>query len=435
MITKNFKQLSRMLLIGDGPQTETGNILVGMIKAIDVTGGAWYLTSYSAEGITDYTGYTNAWDAQGVTFGSGTTQPTENDYKLESPISSGISVTRDVYKTPTSSDKLSVEIHYSVTNTSGSDITISEIGLKKSLYAASVPNILATPILTNTPTLGRVFLIDRTLLDNPVTIHPGDTADLKYILSVDHPNKTKTVNGIKCVPFETGSDQEIGDMIDAAHSGIIDLETDAGWGIGDRRCIDVESFTDGVTTTDRQKVFIEITSFKDYNNCGCVMQFDFFEPLEKGFKMHTNGTDTAGYAECNMRLVTLPALAEALPSWLKSRLLTFSVLSRSVASGLIESVPNNKLALRSLSELNTSQNAIEGEGDVIDGYLDVNNSWRYRRIRRYANGSTQWYSGYDSGYDVPVSRTFIAVNNVRLYNGSDYVYVTSEPMIAPFGCL
>lgn len=433
MITKNFKQLSRMLLIGDGPSTETGNILVGMIKAVDISGAAWYLTSYSAEGIGDYTGYTSDGGAQGVTFGSGTTQPTENDYKLESPISSGISVTRDVYKTVTSSDKLSVEIHYSVTNTTGSDITISEIGLKKSIYAASVPNISATPILTNTPTLGRVFLIDRTLLDNPVTIHPGDTADLKYILSVDNPNKSKVVNGIKCVPFETGSDQEIVDMIDAAHSGIIDLETDGGWGIGDRRCIDVESFTDGITTTDRQKTFIEITSFKDYNNSGCVMQFDVFEPLEKSFQMHTNTTDVVGYAGCNMRLVTLPALAEALPSWLKSRLLTFSVLSRSVVSGLIESVPSNKLALRSLSELSTSQNAVEGEGDVIDGYSDVNNAWRYSRMRRYANGSTPWYSGYNSGYDVPMSRTFY--NKVAYRHDGVSVSQAENILIAPFGCL
>lgn len=437
MITKNFKQLSRMFLLGDGPEMETGNVSPGMLRVTGTDGCPYYLRNNAAEGIVDYMTYTEYGGSHGVTFGSGTTPPTESDYKMEAPISSGLRVTRDLYKTTTTSDKLSVEVHYSVTNTSGSAITISEIACKKNTPCSLTPNIHGTPAILGGTRMTPTLLLDRTVLDSPVTIQAGETADFKYILSVDHPNKSRIVNGIKCVPFETGTDEEIGAMIDAARSGVIDLQEDGGWSTGDKRRISVSPFTFVDTNIAAYSPFIEITSFDDYNNCGCIMQFDFYEFFEESVKLSTRGGATS-YADLNSGF---PSFVNALPEWLRSRLLTFSVISVTT-SGEIETVGGNKLALRSIKELYGSnmpnvRSGLENEGNGIDMLVNINGTRKYNRLIRYANGNTSWNDRNDGGYDNGFTRSLrpYGDNTMYLSGGSFAYYATYGGRICPFGCL
>lgn len=447
MITKNFKNLSRLLLIGDGPDSETGSVRPGLLRVVATDGGLYYLRHNATENSGDFAQYTNDAVGQGITFGSGTTLPTENDYKLEAPITSGISVTRDVYKTTVTSEKISSEIHFSVTNVSGSQITISEIGLKKVVPVALVPNNTGTTVNgSNDAAINANILLDRTVLNEPVTISVSDTVELKYILSVDHPSKTKTVNGVKCVPFETGTDAEIADMIDAAQNGLIDLQSDGGWQIGDKRQISVSSFTFVGSSVAAYSPFIEITSFDDYNNCGCVMQFDFYECFNQRVNLIGSADSVVtSYADLNSGF---SAFADALPAWLKSRLITFSVLSCN-ASGSIETVSGNKLALRSLKEIYGSdirsdvRSGVENEGSGIAGFVNDKSTKKTNRLRRYADGGTSWSSAYDSGYVIPATRSIKNFNDKTIYTAGYGEYYRYAPnpnadncgWIAPFGCL
>ena len=66
--------------------------------------------------------------------------------------------------------------------------------------------------------------------------------------------------------WANASDSDIAGIILAAHAGLIDLQQDAGWAVGDVRRI---------TLTTNEEVDLVIPTFANYNNCGCVMQFYF----------------------------------------------------------------------------------------------------------------------------------------------------------------
>ena len=63
-----------------------------------------------------------------------------------------------------------------------------------------------------------------------------------------------------------------------------------------------------------------ITSFEEYMGCDNVMQFDFACALSSYVRMNATATTAGGYGASEMKTVTLPALVEALPDWLKTRL-------------------------------------------------------------------------------------------------------------------
>ena len=107
----------------------------------------------------------------GVFFGSGSTPATKNDYKLESPITSGLSIA-----SPNSlSWDNSIEGRYicsasfTIQNTTDADINIYEIGL-------------FTPILSTSSSYYSV-LMERTVLTEPITITAGGTRIVNYKLT------------------------------------------------------------------------------------------------------------------------------------------------------------------------------------------------------------------------------------------------------------
>ena len=115
----------------------------------------------------------------GFSIGSGTTPPTENDYNLENQITSGYrftftSSTRGV----DANGKLYMEFNLTYTNTGSTPLTISEICLKTA-------NVNVCTSSTATTIVSNNIMIDRTLLDEPVTIAPTGSATIKYRITTD----------------------------------------------------------------------------------------------------------------------------------------------------------------------------------------------------------------------------------------------------------
>ena len=109
----------------------------------------------------------------GVRFGTGSTKPTVDDYKMEEIISSGItvvcpgSVSRS--KTPLYEE---VAVTYGVTATK--DVTIREIGVY--CQAGAGASYAKT-----------VYLADRTVLETPITLAAGESKQITYAIRFNYP--------------------------------------------------------------------------------------------------------------------------------------------------------------------------------------------------------------------------------------------------------
>ena len=231
------------------------------------------------------------------------------------------------------------------------------------------------------------------------------------------------------VPWSTGTDEEIAAMLDAAKAGTIDLQTDGGWAVGDVRTIQISAFTGGGNVAHAaQSIDIAISSFADYNACGCVMQFDFKDELATGNRMNATDTNSGGYGASEMKTTTLPALVNALPTWLKDRLLEFSVLaSAGSQSSIINTVTGNKLALRSEVEIfGTTTHSKAGEGSQIPYYTTSAN--RIKK-RGHSGSASIWWERSPSGSN---SANFCGVGS----SGSANINGASSAYgVAPFGCI
>ena len=199
----------------------------------------------------------------------------------------------------------------------------------------------------------------------------------------------------------------------------------------DQRVIDVAAFTaGGSVAVPAQQIAIVITSFDEYMSCGNVLQFDFACSLSKSVRMNATAITQDGYGASEMKTVTLPALVEALPDWLKTRLKTFSVLAGSggapVAQQTVETVSGNKLALRSATEIfGDGTNGVPGEGAALPYYTQT----YLRQLPIGING--QGYANWWTRSPTNVS-TFGTVNlsGNQNSNNADAFY-----QLAPFGCL
>lgn len=107
----------------------------------------------------------------GAYFGSGITPATKGDYTLENFITSGLSASSGGTALWKENDGLYVyEQRYLLTNTSDANITISEIGLFRTVvYEESTSRYWHYPVL-----------MDRTVLAEPIYIAPGETKLVTY---------------------------------------------------------------------------------------------------------------------------------------------------------------------------------------------------------------------------------------------------------------
>lgn len=277
----------------------------------------------------------------------------------------------------------------------------------------------------------------RAKLGTEDTYTPAEMADA--ILSIGG-------GSVEIVPWSSGTDEQIAAMIDAAHNGDIDLQTDGGWAVGDVRTISISAFSGGysdsafnVKSHSAQSIDIVITSFDEYNNCGNVLQFDFKDSLSNRLKMDfvienssSKPNNIGGYEVSKVNTSLIPALINALPSWLKERLVTFDIKTTvGGGSSTIVTSTGYKLALRSVTEIMGNVTyAINGEGEQLAYYSESINN---KRKKEGHGGSYEdyWtrtaYTGDSTQYVKIINNS----NSMSTYpNGSG----ESRP-VAPFGCL
>lgn len=364
----------------------------------------------------------------GIVIGTDGTTPTIRDIQLGSMITSGVSMSLASTKHGCDAPGIPyVEYKISVTNTGSDPITIREIGYRQKMCYENSSSASSRTYLV---------LLDRTVLTEPLTIQAGDSGIIDYKLQTLPVERTK--NGVRLVSWTYGSDEDVAAMIDAAHQGLIDLQEDAGWRVGEFRTIHVDAWTGGGNVSHAAvDIKIAISQFGDYNECGSVLQFDFLESFPEKQRMTASNTNVGGYSATEMYTTTLPALVEALPSWLKTRLKTFSVVAtEGNQSTTLETIGNNKLALRSASEVRATPNASYfpvSEGSEVQFYQTTPDSssggtrYRYKAgtsstdgwlLRSPAMGSTSYF-GYINSY------------------GTDGATspATASYYVAPFGCL
>lgn len=419
MFTQNYYNLLANLTAADASVNSSDKGL----PYISVSGvpivNAVYFNGFPSKVVTQPTIATNLSSLYGTVIGTGSTPPTLADIDLESRITSGVSVSqasavRGVDSAPY------LEITISITNTDSSELTVREVGFIQQVYYGSSSS--------------HPVLFDRTVLETPLVIQPGDAGILKYRLESIPAERTK--EGVKLVPFTCGSDEEIAAMIDAANEGLIDLQADGLWRVGDYRTIHIDSWVGGGSTShSAQNVDIIITQFGDYNECGCVMQFDFKTLATEAQRMNATNTNVGGYGASEMFSDTLPALVNALPTWLKNRLKTFSVVVGKGNVDEVETVGGNKLALRSPTETDDTYGkrySASDEGSIIEFYRSNGyNSENKKKTVANTSSSTD-----DYWYRSPAASN--ATSFVEYYNSSatgTYISASTPKKIAPFGCL
>lgn len=426
MVTKSFKNfLATILTANEGGY--------GVVPVTDVYGIRRYATNYlyTQSGFPYNCRHTYTLNkyAGGVCFGSGGDAENEEDYNLVNQITSGVSVLLVSRNSGREDGCPTLTFTFSIVNTSLETIVVREVGYKCPMVCADTPG--------RNQNDARIVMLDRTLLETPLVILPSDSATLIYTLKT-LPFKSKTVNGVKIVPFEYGTDEEIGAIIDAAQAGTIDLQEDAGWRVGDMRKISIGAFIAGGDITEpNQNIDIVISSFEEYNGCGNVMQFDFYESLSAAVRMHGGAMGVNNYGDSEMCTVTLPALVEELPDWLKDRLITFDVETVEGA------VAGNKLALRSGYEVFGDNYTYSGNAltnlKLNEGEPQID--WYRRLIPQSGSNKRVGYNG-----SVSSSWWFRSTGDNKQRFQSAYVYTTNPPYlysyynsdrsyVVPFGCL
>ena len=427
MVTRNFKNILKMILATTGNIPATKGPTV-----IDASGEIFYLSPQFASYPYTVTKTAVLNLAAGICVGSGVHPDyatNDNFVNLAQQIRSGanLNVTTvafgyDEFAAPYADYKITI------TNTGSDELTIREIGYRQTVQGKRYSE--ANP---GNPTC----LLDYTVLDTPVVIQAGDAGVIHYRLQT-FAERTKA--GVRLVSFGYGSDEDIAAMIDAARNGDIDLQADAGWAVGDKRTIHMDAWTGGNNTAHvAEDLDIAISEFGDYNNCGCLFQFDFINAPSNTQRMNGSNTTVGGYGTSEMCTTTLPAMVEALPTWLKTRLKTFSVLvGAGNQSTEIETVGNNKLALRSQVEVTgESSQSAPGEGNQITLYSFGTHS-RIKYIGpTYSNTDYKDWC-FRSPY-VGNSYQYVAIHSGSSLNAFEPTLkqydATSKKCIIPFGCI
>lgn len=175
MRTKNFLNMMAMMF-------ERCGVNKGLLP-VKGRDGVTYYVGPSSPGNSSGWPYSGTYTVQssatsaGLCIGSGTTAATEDDYDLAAQIMSGFSSSTVANASLDNDGNPTVTFDLTITNTGSSAITVAEVGMKQMLYTTTAEN--GTSFST------RLFLLDRTVLSEPVTIAAGEYAVIRYILKTD----------------------------------------------------------------------------------------------------------------------------------------------------------------------------------------------------------------------------------------------------------
>lgn len=111
-----------------------------------------------------------------VMIGTGRTPPTREDYKLENPVTSGITITNGTFSAAEADDeRLLLAVNYTVRNDGAENLVIGEIGTFSQV----------TAYRPNGSELTLTVMMERTVLEEPVTIPPGESRMIQYTIRIN----------------------------------------------------------------------------------------------------------------------------------------------------------------------------------------------------------------------------------------------------------
>jgi hypothetical protein len=168
MLTKTYKKLLNILITAFGSNSRSGYVEIkdtsNTIRY--ATGSTQYYPTGPSESLT--TSYSTA----GICVGSGDTPATEDDYILDSIITSEISGSVSHSFGADENDNPYIIYNVIINNTSSNEITINEIGMIQNVHCSYSKGTASGTYYK--------FLIDRTVLDEPVIIPAGSSKAIVY---------------------------------------------------------------------------------------------------------------------------------------------------------------------------------------------------------------------------------------------------------------
>ena len=110
-----------------------------------------------------------------VIFGDGSTPATANDYKFAGSIISNLNVLVSPLDLTAQNDVITQKRIFTITNNNANAITISEVGITCNIFQY---------------TQDARFIVERTVLDAPVTIPAGGIGQVEYTITCNYPTAT-----------------------------------------------------------------------------------------------------------------------------------------------------------------------------------------------------------------------------------------------------
>jgi hypothetical protein len=170
MITNQFKAIVSTLL------QSLGSNIYGKVPFKDTNNNTRYaggmFSSQWPRIVT--TGVVSSATSAGIVLGTGSTPASADDYRIETPITSGLSATVTYTRDLDSNGNPYLQFTINVTNTSSSDIIVRELAYNQT--------VSGTSSLNGTSSVNYVVCFDHTVLSNPVTIPAGGSAAILYTL-------------------------------------------------------------------------------------------------------------------------------------------------------------------------------------------------------------------------------------------------------------
>ena len=159
---------------GVSGQLYVSKILSGSLYPSLTSGDSYSFVKLHTDSLTTSVTSSNYEKLAGIYLGTGTTEPTVDNYKLSGTQITAFSVLSTVFTTNVIDNVQTFEMRYVIRNTGETEFTIGEIA-----YFGCVQ-------IGSSSTYKRV-LLERTVLDEPLTVSAGTTAEILYKWNITLP--------------------------------------------------------------------------------------------------------------------------------------------------------------------------------------------------------------------------------------------------------